>query len=225
MLQTEYITKPEQYFHLLSDTSNIIKNIQMINNNMIMVSRAQEEEFVDAIFNTNSIIAAYVTAQARLKLYSYIEQMDDRVLYFDTDSLVYLTRPGDVYNVPTGNYLGEMTDELAKDYGCDSYITEFVSGGPKNYGYIVNTGDSIVKIRGFRLTSQVSNILNFKLMKKFVHNFVKNNISDCIKLPYFKIVRTKEREILSKHEDKTYKIVYDKRVVLNNYFTVPFGYK
>ena len=32
----------------------------------------------------NVIIAAYTTAQARLKLYSYLERLDRRVLYYDT---------------------------------------------------------------------------------------------------------------------------------------------
>ena len=35
-----------------------------------------------------SIVAAWVTAQARLKLYSYLEPLGDRVLYMDTGKLV-----------------------------------------------------------------------------------------------------------------------------------------
>ncbi|XP_070519722.1 general transcription factor II-I repeat domain-containing protein 2A-like [Cardiocondyla obscurior] len=33
-----------------------------------------------------------------------------------------------------GNFLGDMTDEL-ESYGCGSYITSFVSGGPKFYSH------------------------------------------------------------------------------------------
>lgn len=36
-----------------------------------------------------------------------------------------------------GLYLGDMTDELAKDYSEGLYIEEFVSGGPKNYTFKV----------------------------------------------------------------------------------------
>ena len=42
--------------------------------------------------------------------------------------------PGD-WSPTIGNFLGDMTDELEKPYGAGSYITEFVSGGPKNYAY------------------------------------------------------------------------------------------
>ena len=66
-----------------------------------------------------------MTAYARLKLYTYIEGLQDRVIYFDTDSVVYIELAGQ-YNPPIGVYLGDMTDEL--DGG---EITEFVSGGPK----------------------------------------------------------------------------------------------
>lgn len=42
----------------------------------------------------------------------------------------------DLYRVPTGDYLGVMTDELI-DYVVGSYIIKFVSGGPKTYAYQV----------------------------------------------------------------------------------------
>ena len=74
-------------------------------------------------------IAAYTTAQARLKLYSFLERLGERVLYYDTDSIIYLSREGSAeYELPLGDYLGDLTDELAKDYGAGSYITEFASG-------------------------------------------------------------------------------------------------
>jgi len=43
-----------------------------------------EDEFLQPLSNTSPMIAAFVTAQARLKLYTYLEQLQERVLYFDT---------------------------------------------------------------------------------------------------------------------------------------------
>jgi len=55
-----------------------------------------------------------------------------------TDSVIFLHRPGD-WTPPLGSFLGNMTNEL-KAYGDDAYIQEFLSAGPKNYGYRVQTG-------------------------------------------------------------------------------------
>jgi hypothetical protein len=58
-----------------------------------------KEEFVEESGRTNVVIAAYTRAQARLKLYSYLEQLGPRVLYADTDSVVYTSRPVENYPV------------------------------------------------------------------------------------------------------------------------------
>ena len=80
--------------------------------------------------NTNVIIASYVTTHARLELYSYLEQLKDRVLYCDTDSVIYRHIVG-AYNLPFSEYVGGMTDELGS-----RHITEYVSNGPKIMQFI-----------------------------------------------------------------------------------------
>ena len=52
----------------------------------------------------------------------------------------------DGYNdIDTSETLGKFKDELLSDYGPETYITEFVSGGPKNYAYRLNNGKIIEK--------------------------------------------------------------------------------
>lgn len=87
MGKTEYFTNPAAYFNLVFDRRMVVKNVQIVNENMVAVTYEQGEDFVDVLPNTNPVIAAYTTAQARLKLYSYIEKLQDRVLYFDTGIL------------------------------------------------------------------------------------------------------------------------------------------
>jgi len=43
---------------------------------------------------TNIFIASFTTSWARLELYSYLETLQEQVLYFDTDSVFYLWRDG-----------------------------------------------------------------------------------------------------------------------------------
>ncbi|KAF0047692.1 hypothetical protein F2P81_001325 [Scophthalmus maximus] len=40
----------------------------------------------------NVFVAAFTPAYGRLTLYSYLQQLQDRVLYFDTDSLIYVSK-------------------------------------------------------------------------------------------------------------------------------------
>ena len=109
--------------------------------------------------NINDIIASYVTALARLELYSYLEQLKDRALYCDTDSVIYRHIVGE-YNPPLSEFIGSMTDELG-----GSHITEYVSNGPKNYAIRTADGKQIVKVKGFTLKYVASNQLNFDVMK------------------------------------------------------------
>ena len=71
---------------------------------------------------TNVVIAAFTTANARLKIYTVLEGLQTRVLYF------ILTSQPDDWMPAIRDYLGKLTNELDDD----DYITTFVSGGPKN---------------------------------------------------------------------------------------------
>ena len=57
-----------------------------------------------------------------------------------------------------------LTDELKKG----DYIEEFVSGGPKNYGYRSKTGKKECKVRGFTLNYRNAEVINFETMKNVV---------------------------------------------------------
>jgi hypothetical protein len=58
------------------------------------------------------------------------------VLYCDTDSDIYVQKVGEPPKVVTGDYLGDLTNEL-EEFGSGSFIQEFVSSGPKNYAFSV----------------------------------------------------------------------------------------
>jgi len=72
------------------DGTKQVKSLQLFGEKMIAAQYVVEDEFLESLKNTNPIIASYVTAQARLKLYSYLEQLQHRVLYFDTGQLTYI---------------------------------------------------------------------------------------------------------------------------------------
>jgi hypothetical protein len=156
--------------------------------------------------------------QTRLKLYSYLEILQRRVLYFDTDSVIYLSETG-AHLLPLGDYLGELTDE------CNSgHITEFVSGGPKQYAYRTNSGDTVLKLRGFTLNSATSRQLNFFTMRAMVKEFIESKKRDEIRVELSRIERTAQRTVLTRHSEKAYAIVFDKRCLCDDGSSLPYGF-
>lgn len=85
----------------------------------------------------------------------------DRVLYYDTDSVVYTWKPGET-EAALGDYLGDMSNELDED----DYIEEFISAGAKNYGYVTAKVKSCVKVKGFSLNVRRMAQLNYEVMKQ-----------------------------------------------------------
>ena len=219
--KTERLTEPKELYAYLDSDLYVVKDAQLVNDETVEIQYVAKEGFVEENDKVNIVIAAFTTAYARLKLYDLLDLLQERVLYYDTDSVVYVHEPGKP-DPPLGDYLGELTDELKGDY-----ITTFISGGPKNYGYVTNTGEAILKIRGITLTYDASKTLNINVMRDLVDSYVidgDRHEKVTITIPY-KITRDKkEKNIVTKRTKKDYRVVYNKRIVKDNYETVPYGY-
>ena len=129
MSKTKRVTQPKELYAYLDSDQYIVKDVQLVNDETVEIQCVEKEGFAEENNKVNIVIAAFTTAYARLKLYDLLDLLQERVLYYDTDSVVYVHEPGKP-DPPLGDYLGELTDELNGDY-----ITTFLSGGPKNYGY------------------------------------------------------------------------------------------
>ena len=221
LCKTERVTEPKELYAYLDSDQCVVKDAQLVNDETVEIQYVPKEGFVEENDKVNIVIAAFTTAYARLKLYDLLDLLQERVLYYDTDSVVYVHEPGKP-DPPLGDYLGELTDELKGDY-----ITTFISGGPKNYGYVTNTGEAILKIRGITLTYDASKTLNINVMRDLVDSYVVDGDRHekvTITIPY-KITRDKkEKNIVTKRTKKDYRVVYNKRIVKDNYETVPYGY-
>ena len=88
------VTTPADLFAVFQDNQNPIESIRICNDNLLeLVVRQNSDNQLDN-GKRNTFIAAFTTCHARLKLYSYLESLKERVLYFDTDSVVYTWKPG-----------------------------------------------------------------------------------------------------------------------------------
>ncbi|GFQ88955.1 uncharacterized protein TNCT_409341 [Trichonephila clavata] len=146
---------------ILIDKTKHIKDVFLPTPEIAAFQWTQSNNFVTQDSSTNIFIAAFTTCHARLKLYSEIEKLNESVLYFDTDSIIY--KSDGINDPPLGNCLEEFTDELN-----GGTITSFVTGGPKNYAYKLLDGSEVCKIRGFALNFQNSLVLNYDSVKELV---------------------------------------------------------
>ena len=188
-------TAPHGLFEYLNNLLMVIHVIRVFSEDFLEVVFCFMDEDASKSKKTNIFIAAFTTAQARLKLYSYLDPLRDQVLYYDTDSVIYSCKPGQT-TIALGNYLGDMTSELNED----DNITEFVSGGAKNYGYLSKQGKSCCNVRGFTLNFRGSQYLNYEVMKQNVLEEITDPLDEerrtvPITNPYFFVQEAKTKKI------------------------------
>ena len=121
------------------------------------------------------------------------------------------------------------------------HIVEFVSGGPKNYAYTTAAGKQTCKIRGFSLNFTNAQRLNFGSVRDMVGSvnpcrpktYKKRKLEDRNESPSKVIVVTNPNKIsrdkydhvlYNRAESKQYRVVYNKRAILDTLDTLPYGY-
>jgi hypothetical protein len=222
--QTTIVDSEKEFYELLTSPGTEVTNLIFPNNEVVWISWKFSENNVTAGKNVNVAVAAYVTTQARLKLYEYLSKLGDSVLYCDTDSVIYIQNVGEPLKVETGYYLGDLTDEL-EEFGSGSYIEEFVSGGPKNYAFSVfnpTTGKRTArcKVKGITLNYENSRVVNFTSLRNMI---LEDNSPLYVHNPR-KIKRKHGGVVVSEPDRKEYKVVFKKRRLLNDFDSFPYGY-
>ena len=159
--QVQTFDNPQAFNRFLDTVNMEVRHVSVINEQMVEVHYQYRKEEIPVSPNLNILVACFTTCWARLRLYEALQLLGERVLYYGTNSVIYLEELGQP-NPPLGDYLGEFTSELDDD----DYIVEFVSGGPKNYGYKTKNGKVECKVRGFRLNRESKTQLNYDVMRQ-----------------------------------------------------------
>lgn len=108
----------------------------------LVAGRAAEK--ARPLATTNSALAAFVTAQARVRLYGALDALGERVIYHDTDSVIYAAEPAGAEPLVYGPELGAWKDE------CGGVpIVRVCCLGPKTYAFRTADGAEVVKSKGF----------------------------------------------------------------------------
>lgn len=233
--QTTIVKTREELLDLMTTPEKEVVSILVANERVLFVNWEYRDEAVQSAPHASVVIACYVTCQARLKLYEYLEKLQNQIIYVDTDSTIFKVRENALndYRVPIGMFLGDMTDEL-ESYGQNSFIKTFVCTGPKSYAAQIVSGKThevseICKVKGITLNFLNSKKINFTSLKNLVSNiFTEKNDDDAnydkIELQFRSIRRLPGHVIVTRDETKTCKVVLEKRVFLNHNYSIPFGF-
>jgi len=124
------IWEPQKIYRSLYTPGIEVANLVIASDDVVWASwRFVAEEGIPCLRHTYE--GAYVTAGACLHLYSYLDRLQERAIYCDTDSVVYVHPRDGPALVEIGDNHGAMTSELRPS----EFIQEFVSRGPKYNAY------------------------------------------------------------------------------------------
>lgn len=160
---------------------------------------------------TNIALASSITSYARVKLYKTLDKLKERVLYYDTDSIVY-EKNNDGINIKCSPELGKWKLEATK-------IKEFISIGPKSYIIKLFDDNHITKCKGF-----VNNAITSKTYLDLIYGNTEFETiyNNQIKIHKNQIISEMTKKILSFHFDK--RIISEKINCEDKVQTIPKGF-
>jgi hypothetical protein len=204
-----------------------VQNMMFASDDVVCISwQYSSEERVPSLPHTKEVIGAFVTAGTRIHLYSYLDRLQDKTIYCDTASVIYVQPTDEPPIVVTGDKLGEMTSELKPN----EIILEVVCAGPKKYAHrTVNTitAESIMvcKIRGITPNYHASQLVNLAKMKDMILSM---DADETVIVHTKNKIKSKGCEggvnIISQPEEKTNRVSFLKRRRLSDNTSLPIGY-
>jgi hypothetical protein len=182
-----------------------------------------KEEYRKPNKNTNIYIAIFTTAHARLRLYKFLEILGERVLYMDTDSVIYIDDESEAckeIKSLIGSNLGQLTNELDSNH-----ITVHVAAAPKDYGYELDNGKIKIKNKGIIMRAEAEEKITFG--KKI--DLVKDNNTSAEAINNTQFVLNKvDNKVRNKSQVKVYDFEFNKRMIVrendDSIFSLPYGF-
>lgn len=166
--------------------------------------------------------ACFVPAYGRLQLWEQLNKLGDRVLMYDTDSVVYIYDP-ELYNVPQSKLWGGWEEEGISEKG----ITGFVGLGPKSYAMRCADGVShTVKLKGISQKRATDKILNYDSLRQLVQANIELREKQSMQIPQtvFEYRMTKGIFTMKLLKLLSFDLKEQKGMVGKNYFMYPKGY-
>ena len=226
--QVTFCTTYAELIQIIANSNIIVNDICFVNDDVCMASYHYTEDAVNYLSPTpvNIITGAWTLSHARLVLYSYSEKFPpNSLLYCDTDSVIVKSNHEiDLMMAPyVGQGIGQLKNEIPEGYRC----TGFNSTSPKSYSMKLTSLDgtktqTILKAKGFKLTSSAREQINYESFKQLILSNESNDAITVKNQPMFKR-DLKAGTIKSVYLQKRLKVNADKRCSKIT-FSHPYGY-
>jgi hypothetical protein len=104
---------PQEIFRFLATTGIDVTILIFASDDVFWDSwRYIDDEKVTCLRHINEVIGAYVTAATRLHLHPYLDRLQEKSLYTDTDCIFYIQKDNEPALIPYVDKLGDMIREL-----------------------------------------------------------------------------------------------------------------
>ena len=105
--QTQLISNPKDLYRFLASPGIEVAKLVFTGKSICWLSwRHSDDAHAPMLRHTKDVLASYVTAGERMHLYSYLDTLQKRALYTDTDSVIYIQPRDGAALVNAGDCLG-----------------------------------------------------------------------------------------------------------------------
>uniref|UniRef100_A0A1I7ZPH1 DNA-directed DNA polymerase n=1 Tax=Steinernema glaseri TaxID=37863 RepID=A0A1I7ZPH1_9BILA len=163
LVSTAFVSSIEEAWQKFADHTLEVISFTPLGENVAMLTYKKRDIYETAYKHGSLPVAIMTTSQARLHLYQYLESLGERVVYYDTDSVIFRATAQentDLLSTHKGELLGQLKDESP-----DDPITHFVACGPKAYAYVTKSEKTCVKVRGITLDADAASTVHYASMK------------------------------------------------------------
>jgi hypothetical protein len=225
--QTEYAYNKEQVTNVVYNEKYKDFNWHILDSEIVLLEYKTKEHYLKPNKRVNIYVALFTTAWARLRLYELLDLLKEKVMYCDTDSVIFQDDNSESckkIKTRIGSGLGELTEEISSKHKADN-IKTFVSLGPKNYHCLLDTGKKFGVCKGFRLNQDAEDKITMDKKIKLV-----TDDKEKYELVNYGIIKAnkKDRELKNADQLRNFSCEFDKRmkkhVNENLIISLPYGY-
>lgn len=91
--EVKEFVNPQDFSEFLDSHQFDVRYVSVLSEHRVEVHYATQTEDIPVAPNLNIFVACFTTCWARLKLYDALDVLRERVLYYDTDSVLFTQRP------------------------------------------------------------------------------------------------------------------------------------